>query len=413
MAALLFENLLTHCTRIEEMQEFLPEDEPENQLAAPNLASDEVFDEEEIEWLDAPAPKIVHDDREHVKSQEFNDIKLREICFELQDFFQVVAQKSLERQTTLLQGLDDFLERLRRGLRRPNLDLELYGSFVNGFSSITSDLDISIKGCPDINPENKAQCHTFLKDRNFGRGSPRCVQHYTENYGYVRKGRKRVLTSSLKLRDGSKVNIDVCVDNGLAVANSRLIAAYSKFENFRTSAFAVKWLAKKLNICDASKGSLSAYSYIIMAVASAQKSGFLPFLQEDAELTPSYIGVCNIAFVVQTRHGVKAGHAGEIFVHFFQCYYDYFHKKKNRNQEEVIQIRTKIPIKAIDVNMGKNVNIQDPFELKRNLGDTCNTHFSRVKDFFKYGLRYLRKCEKFSLEEMYEYINHRATRIAS
>uniref|UniRef100_A0A915DR37 Uncharacterized protein n=1 Tax=Ditylenchus dipsaci TaxID=166011 RepID=A0A915DR37_9BILA len=252
MAALLFENLLTHCTRIEEMQEFLPEDEPkiswrpQSGADTPGGAgSDEVFDEEEIEWLDAPAPKIVHDDR------------------------------------------------------------SMYGSFVNGFSSITSDLDISIKGCPDLSS-----------------GWP------------------------------------------------------------KNSIFATH------------PGISSAYSYIIMAVASAQKSGFLPFLQEDAELTPSYIGVCNIAFVVQTRHGVKAGHAGEIFVHFFQCYYDYFHKKKNRNQEEVIQIRTKNSNQGHRRKHGQNVNIQDPFELKRNLGDTCNT------DFFKYGLRYLRKCEKFSLEEM-------------
>ena len=79
------------------------------------------------------------------------------------------------------------------------------------------------------------------------------------------------------------MNFSISLYNELAIVNTRLLRAYSDLdERVPKLGIALKELAKVCDIGDASKGSLSSYSYIVMLIYFLQRisSPVLPFLQE-------------------------------------------------------------------------------------------------------------------------------------
>ena len=82
----------------------------------------------------------------------------------------------------------------------------------------------------------------------------------------------------------SKTKCDICVNNLLAVYNTQLLRTYSLIDpRLRQLVFVVKHWAKRRQINEAYRGTLSSYAYVIMCihVFQTQDPPILPRLQEE------------------------------------------------------------------------------------------------------------------------------------
>lgn len=87
----------------------------------------------------------------------------------------------------------------------------------------------------------------------------------------------------VKFRDHvSGIACDVCVNNMLAVANTSLLFTYAQIDGrLRQLAFAVKHWAKRRQVNETYRGTLSSYAYVLMCIHYMQGRAppVLPVLQ--------------------------------------------------------------------------------------------------------------------------------------
>ena len=84
------------------------------------------------------------------------------------------------------------------------------------------------------------------------------------------------------------VDLDLCVDNLLAVRNTQLLRTYAALDP-RVTPFvvAVKQWAKTRGVSDASQGTFSSYGHVMLAIHYLQVRGIIPSLQSDESLAQS------------------------------------------------------------------------------------------------------------------------------
>jgi len=80
--------------------------------------------------------------------------------------------------------------------------------------------------------------------------------------------------------DHGSVDIDICIDNGLAINNTALLKCYVDIDpRVRPLIMLVKLWAKRRLIKDASNSTLSSYCYAILVIFYLQRKSILPCLQ--------------------------------------------------------------------------------------------------------------------------------------
>lgn len=85
----------------------------------------------------------------------------------------------------------------------------------------------------------------------------------------------------MNLHHPSELQCDICVDNTLALENTELLRTYGQCdERARVLGYVVKHWAKQRGINDASSGTLSSYSYIVLVIHFLQQQHVLPNLQD-------------------------------------------------------------------------------------------------------------------------------------
>ncbi|XP_014165056.1 poly(A) RNA polymerase GLD2 isoform X1 [Geospiza fortis] len=201
-----------------------------------------------------------------------------------------VAKDELSKQVLELfqacrqQAIDlDRKELCRTELQReiqlifPQSRLFLVGSSLNGFGTRTSDGDLClvIKEEP-VNQKTEARCILSLVQKLFS----------TKLSSYIERPQLiRAKVPIVKFRDKvSNVDFDLNVNNVIGIRNTFLLRSYAFIENrVRPLVLVIKKWASFHDINDASRGTLSSYSLVLMVLHYLQTlpEPILPSLQKN------------------------------------------------------------------------------------------------------------------------------------
>ena len=174
------------------------------------------------------------------------------------------------------------------------------------------------------------------------------------------------------------VKCDICVNNHLALFNTRLLNVYGAIdERVRQLAFVVKHWAKRRQINEAYRGTLSSYAYVIMCIhlCQTQDPPILPCLQQLEPTINVKCGdwLCRFNDNLDAAKGFGAANTetlGKLLYKFFE-YWAFRHSYT----DGVISIRTAGWLSKFEKEWTKRVGnerhlicIEDPFQLAHDLG---------------------------------------------
>ncbi|KAG8598676.1 hypothetical protein GDO81_002704 [Engystomops pustulosus] len=169
--------------------------------------------------------------------------------------------QACQQQITDLKKKDICRAELQREIQHifPQSRLYLVGSSLNGFGTRSSDADLClvIKDEP-MNQQTEARHILSLLQKHF----------YTR-LGYIERPQLiRAKVPIVKFRDKvSGVEFDLNVNNVVGIRNTFLLRAYAHIENrVRPLVLVVKRWAGHHGINDASRGTLSSYSLVLMVL---------------------------------------------------------------------------------------------------------------------------------------------------
>merc|ERR1719341_2824831 len=178
--------------------------------------------------------------------------------------------EELVARETFVKELSAFITQLWADAR-----LKPFGSSCNGFSFRESDLDISVtfKG---VETSEQLDCVSLVEELS---------SHLMKMQGVTKVLPITAAKVPIVKLFHSKFNIeaDISLYNVLASENSAMLALYAVIdERFKVLGYLVKLFAKCCDLCDASKGSLSSYAYLLMMLYYLQqvKPPVLPVLQQ-------------------------------------------------------------------------------------------------------------------------------------
>ena len=183
-----------------------------------------------------------------------------------------------------------------------NLELNLFGSTVSGFGSKGSDLDC----CLIVrDPETKKIYPTAIEA---GFTSEKATTEIILLADMMKRwkvpGRRwhenQIVDSPIFIKiepvPDAKVPIvkfkhaptglegDISICNILPLRNTKLLSTYAYFDPVVQSlGFLLKKMVKEAEICDASKGALSSYAYLLLLIHFLQKVQIIPNLQEGSQ----------------------------------------------------------------------------------------------------------------------------------
>ncbi|CAG9535186.1 unnamed protein product [Cercopithifilaria johnstoni] len=256
------------------------------------------------------------------------------------------------------------LEYCLRRFYRTDCHLSLFGSAGNGFGLLGSDADICLRFGPGVRPEDIDSAEVICKVAEAVRKMPGVV--FVSEILHAK-------VPIVKFRCRNHLEADVSLYNVLALENTNLLRTYSMLDRrIHKLGIMTKIWAKACEIGNASKGSLSSYSFIIMLIHYLQRTNppVAPFLQEIAPRgkcrEPIIIDDCDVYFCsLEDLEWTVCNQStvGELWIGFL----DYFGTKFDFAQE-VIQIRQTQPLMKLDKGwQSKPIAIEDPFDLTHNL----------------------------------------------
>lgn len=257
----------------------------------------------------------------------------------------------------------------------PEARLFLYGSCANSFGFRKSDIDVCLAmGDADIDKaEILLKLADILKSDNL------------ENVQALTRARVPIV----KLMDPvTGISCDICVNNLLAVINTKLLRDYSKIDvRLRQLAFIVKHWAKSRGVNETYQGTLSSYAYVLMCIHFLQQRtpSILPCLQ--GMETTYKVNVDNVecSYFDQIDKlqgfGSRNGEGIAQLVWAFFNYWAYCHDYAN----DVISIRTGSIVSKREKDWTRRIGndrhlicIEDPFEVSHDLGRVVDKRSIRV-----------------------------------
>ncbi|XP_070261230.1 terminal uridylyltransferase 4 isoform X2 [Myotis yumanensis] len=266
----------------------------------------------------------------------------------------------------ILMGLEKFIQKEYDEKAR----LCLFGSSKNGFGFRDSDLDICMTLEGHENAE-KLNCKEIIE--NLAKilkrhpGLRNILPITTAKVPIVKFEHRR-----------SGLEGDISLYNTLAQHNTRMLATYAAIDpRVQYLGYTMKVFAKRCDIGDASRGSLSSYAYILMVLYFLQqrKPPVIPVLQEifDGKQIPQrMVDGWNAFFFDKTEElkkrlpslGKNTETLGELWLGLLRFYTEEFDFK-----EYVISIRQKKLLTTFEKQWtSKCIAIEDPFDLNHNLG---------------------------------------------
>eukprot|EP00177_Eucheuma_denticulatum_P001011 GFKZ01001845.1.p2 GENE.GFKZ01001845.1~~GFKZ01001845.1.p2 ORF type:complete len:813 (-),score=104.15 GFKZ01001845.1:3482-5920(-) len=178
---------------------------------------------------------------------------------------------------------EDLLRRLRKIISSEwqGAGIDVYGSAGNGLGLRSADVDMSLYMPQDIKITHGCEDSTACRPKVIlARLATIMAEHQMEILSKVLDARVPVI----KMFDPvSQLQVDVCVNNILAVENTALLKAYVDLdERFRYVCILVKLWAKRRDLNDAYHGTLSSYAYTLLVIHYLQvlEPPVLPCLQQ-------------------------------------------------------------------------------------------------------------------------------------
>ncbi|XP_029474683.1 terminal uridylyltransferase 4 isoform X2 [Rhinatrema bivittatum] len=263
-----------------------------------------------------------------------------------------------------------YLERFIQKEFNEKARLCLFGSSKNGFGFRDSDLDICMTLEGHENAE-KLNCKEIIE------GLAKVLKKHPGLRNILPITTAKVPIVKFEHRE-SGLEGDISLYNTLAQHNTRMLATYAAIDpRVKYLGYTMKVFAKRCDIGDASRGSLSSYAYILMVLYFLQqrKPPVIPVLQEifDGKQIPVRIVDGWNAFffdnVEELRKrlpsfGKNVESVGELWLGLLRFYTEEFDFK-----EYVISIRQKKLLTTFEKQWtSKCIAIEDPFDLNHNLG---------------------------------------------
>ena len=283
--------------------------------------------------------------------------------------------KSVNENKSILQAIDEIKNTLNCNIQTiyPNSKLELYGSILNGFGHVESDLDFALLFDPP-EPENSI-CHRSVVKR-IGNSPLRKIRQVEDLQIIVNA---RVPIIKLKYRTKAHVyDCDISIENRLAFCNTYLLRLYCTIDNrVAKLGLLIKRFAKLCQICFANQGGMKSYAFNIMIIFFLQQCDppVLPCLHEldeEHQEAGETIDGWHVRFfrdldrIEQVWPGWKANNqtVGQLLIDFFIFYTEKFNFDK-----DVITIRQSGRLTKFEKNWTSIIAVEDPFLLTHNLSD--------------------------------------------
>nr|XP_055045307.1 terminal uridylyltransferase 4 [Misgurnus anguillicaudatus] len=271
------------------------------------------------------------------------------------------------------QKREQILASLERFIRKEYNDkaqLCLFGSSKNGFGFRDSDLDI----CMTLEGHETAE---NLNCKEIIEGLAKVLKKHTGLRNILPITTAKVPIVKFEHRQ-SGLEGDISLYNTLAQHNTRMLATYAALDpRVQYLGYTMKVFAKRCDIGDASRGSLSSYAYILMVLYYLQQRQppVIPVLQEiyDGNTAPERMVDGWNAFFFDDLDELKRRlpelcqnkeTVGELWLGLLRFYTEEFDFKEN-----VISIRQHKRLTTFEKQWtSKCIAIEDPFDLNHNLG---------------------------------------------
>jgi len=248
----------------------------------------------------------------------------------------------------------------------PYCGLYVVGSSMNGFGGVKSDMDMCLMICQQEIDQHREAPEIL---RMIYRGLKKCA--YIIDLELI-----RAKVPILKFRDKiSGVECDLNVNNSVGIRNTHLLSFYSKADwRVRPLVMAVKHWAKRQQIGDASRKTISSYSLELMTIHFLQAGcspPVLPCLQK--EFPRMFDPNCDIRSL-SLNDELPAPFAskntqflGELFINFLEYYSEVFNFDRDAIsvrvgravQKEVVQYYSS---PKNSPHMWKSLCIEEPFD---------------------------------------------------
>ena len=286
--------------------------------------------------------------------------------------------------------------------------LEPFGSCCNGFSTVSSDLDL----CFSL---PVTQAFTISESRKKGyleRRGPDGLQAELQ-MRLLDLITKALLTSGFTLEDlhskfGARTPIlcvessdfimDIVTRNQVGIENSRLLRTYSDFDpRVSQLGIAIKYWAKRRGLSNAVRRVLCSYAFILLVIRFLQEELVVPNLQQDYHDLPRRMCEShdcsfedNLELYKEMR-GQNPSSVGDLLVRFFR-FYSLFDWRRQAVSIAILHESKPAEWRGL-------IAISDPFEAKRNLGDTVSfENEETIVNEFRRAYRLL--CEGMCFREV-------------
>ncbi|KAM4574604.1 terminal uridylyltransferase 4 [Fundulus diaphanus] len=271
-----------------------------------------------------------------------------------------------QKREQILVGLERFI----RKEYNDKAQLCLFGSSKNGFGFRDSDLDI----CMTLEGHETAE---KLNCKEIIEGLAKVLKKHAGLRNILPITTAKVPIVKFEHKQ-SGLEGDISLYNTLAQHNTRMLATYAALDpRVQFLGYTMKVFAKRCDIGDASRGSLSSYAYILMVLYFLQQRQppVIPVLQEifDGKTAPERMVDGWNAFFFDDMDKLRQRLAdrqpntesvGELWLGLLRFYTEEFDFK-----EHVISIRQQKRLTTFEKQWtSKCIAIEDPFDLNHNLG---------------------------------------------
>ncbi|XP_076010555.1 terminal uridylyltransferase 4 [Genypterus blacodes] len=270
-----------------------------------------------------------------------------------------------QKREQILVGLERFI----RKEYNDKAQLCLFGSSKNGFGFRDSDLDI----CMTLEGHETAE---RLNCKEIIEGLAKVLKKHAGLRNILPITTAKVPIVKFEHKQ-SGLEGDISLYNTLAQHNTRMLATYAALDpRVQLLGYTMKVFAKRCDIGDASRGSLSSYAYILMVLYFLQQrqQPVIPVLQEifDGSSVPQRMVDGWNAFFCDDLEELRrlseqqqnTESVGELWLGLLRFYTEEFDFK-----EHVISIRQRKRLTTFEKQWtSKCIAIEDPFDLNHNLG---------------------------------------------
>jgi DNA polymerase sigma len=291
------------------------------------------------------------------------------------------------------------------------IELYIYGSYDTGIKLPSSDLDLSLIVDPVLNAfktnEIYEECIEILGESDTDKIGTEIIFskiiHHLRFLGITQihtRTHARIPILRFISNTDKPIQVDLSLNSQLPIHNSRLIKTYCSIDNrVKDLGILIKHFVNHRNIADATSGTLTSYTYLLLMIHFLQKRPIpiLPNLQEYGQSNIIQGYECRFdqeyeRYIEYAKRNTET--LAELFYEFVKFYGDFEWDRFGIRIKDGSYVE-----REIDDSLPL---IYDPFETGRSLGRVCSKiGFDRIVYEFKRACKMMREEKKVYYEVGY------------